>query len=297
MGVIRAAAYGKINLTLDVLGRRADGYHELASIMQSVDLHDDVELELGPSGISLEVKGDATVPEDSRNIAWKAALAFFASVQKEPAVAITLTKRIPAAAGLAGGSADAAAVLRALNTYFGHPLTLAQLQTIGEGLGADVPFCLVGGTQWAQGIGERLTPVTAMPPYALLLAKPEMGISTQEVYRNLNSDSFGDHFTNRFLQELEQGQPYAALRHVGNALETVTLPKVPQCQWWKDTMHRYGAAAQLMSGSGPTVFGIFTDDERAYRAWNAIRHQGNVYMSRLHHCGVKLMDGDTGGCQ
>ncbi len=296
MGVVRAAAYAKINLTLDILGRRPDGYHELASVMQSIDLHDDIQLDMGAQGISLVVRGDEAVPQDSRNIAWQAARAFFSEIARQPNVRITLIKRIPSSAGLGGGSADAAAVLVALNHYYEHPLSVRQLRVVGAQLGADVPFCIEGGTWLAEGIGERLTSLPAMPRYRLLLAKPDAAVSTQEVYRALVPDCFGNHFTGIFLHELRQNHPDLALDHLGNALESVTLDKIPQCQWWKDAWRQHGAAAQLMSGSGPTVFGIFTDEERAQRAWDEIHHLGQVYRSRLHHRGVAIIDENIGGC-
>ncbi len=293
MDTIRIAAYAKLNLTLDVLRRRADGYHELSSVMQSVDLHDVVSVSTQARGIDLV--SDADLPQDSDNVAWRAAERFFQITGISGGASITLEKGIPTAAGLAGGSADAAAVLTALNILYEVELTLEEMQIIGSSLGADVPFCLAGGTQLAEGIGDRLTRLPELPRWWVVLAKPDDKVATKDVYEGLDSGIFGSEYTQAFVDHLYADQLDQALQSMGNAMESYTLAKIPECRLWKERLAETGAASVLMSGSGPTVFAVYTEEDEAQAAWEQYSTQGNLWMCRLTHSGMGVLDRHVGG--
>jgi 4-diphosphocytidyl-2-C-methyl-D-erythritol kinase len=267
-------APAKINLSLAVTGRRADGYHLLSSVMQSIGLADrvSVRLDFAGRGISLALDQDG-LPLDQRNTAFKAAALFLEAAGLEAAVHIAIEKHIPAAAGLAGGSADAAAVLFALDQLLPGSAAGPRLYELAARIGADVPFCLRGGTVLCQGIGDELT---GLPPFAdvpLLLCKPAFEISTTWVYQELDRSAR----TNG--AQLDQAGVLAALasrdlaalsRASANVLETVSLPAYPLLARIKKTLAGLGADMVLMSGSGPTVFGLFADSGRRDRAAAAL---------------------------
>lgn len=259
--------YAKINLSLDVVGKRENGYHDLKMVMQSVSLHDDVTVErTSGTGISLTCNAPH-VPCNESNIAAKAALRFFEALGKREGLCIHLEKRIPMAAGLAGGSGNGAGVLLALNEMYGHPFSPERLREIGLTVGADVPFCLLGGTALAEGLGEVLTPLPLLPDCAILLVKPRFNISTVRVFTQLNWRAVRYHpDTAGLICQLKAGAVGSTARHMYNVLEIVTAAAHPEITEIKSQMVDLGAEGSIMSGSGPTVFGIFTNEDKAQAA-------------------------------
>ncbi|MGI6640892.1 MAG: 4-(cytidine 5'-diphospho)-2-C-methyl-D-erythritol kinase [Limnochordia bacterium] len=256
MDEICLKAYAKINLTLDVVGRRADGYHLLQSVMQSIALCDLVKIRKG-NGLRLAVDHPG-VPADVHNTAWRAAELFLKRTGIQGGVEIDIDKQIPVAAGLGGGSADAAAVLVGLDRLYGTGLTPEELGDMAVAVGADVPFCLQGGTQLAEGIGEQLTPLPPVPGGWLVLVKPPVEVSTAQVYQKLKPGTFGTGSSQAFIDALVQGAPWARLAEkLGNVLESVTEELLPEVRLWKGRLLDGGALGTIMSGSGPTVVGIF----------------------------------------
>lgn len=272
MAGLEIAAHAKINLSLDVLGKREDGYHDLRMIMQTVSLHDTVQLEAVPGGISLECNS-RWVPQDETNIAWKAAGILMSRQGIKRGVAIKIVKRIPIAAGLAGGSTDAAAVLRGMNELFSLGLDYDELRRLGKQVGADVPYCVSGGTKLAEGIGERLTVLPDFSGVDIVLVKPKIGVSTAWVYGNLLISEIAESDrpdTNLLGQALMQRDIKTVARNMKNVLEKVTIPKYGIVQEAKDRLLEMGALGSMMSGSGPTVFGIFSDSNAAAEAWGKL---------------------------
>jgi len=281
-------AYAKVNLTLDVLRKRPDGYHDVEMIMQQISLFDEVTLRAIPSGIQVST-GHNYVPDDETNIGWKAAKRFFNETGIGGGVHIVIKKNIPVAAGLAGGSTDAAAVLRGLNVLFKAGLSLEQLMHIGKNIGADVPFCLKGGTCLSEGIGEKLTELPVSTDYWIILVKPPIGVSTREVYENLSLERVRRHpDTPLAIKALEEGNVYHLAQAMYNVLEEVTADKLKSIQEIKSRLMSYGAKRAMMSGSGPTVFGIFTRQDRAERALKNIkRHYQEAFIVRPIFGGMK----------
>lgn len=280
---ISVEAHAKINLSLDVLKKREDGYHEVRMIMQTLKLCDEIRLQKLPEGAGIRLlpwEGEEDserlrgIPMDEKNLMYRAAALLKEHCGLETGVELRLRKRIPAAAGLAGGSADAAAVLSGMNELFDLHLSLGELQKLGASLGADIPYCLLGGTALAEGIGERLTPLPPAPGCRVLLVKPEAGVSTKEVYEALRvserpKEAHPD--IDGVLSAL-QGKNFKKLSaRMGNILELVTEPMVPQIPKIKEAMKELGAMGALMSGSGPTVFGLFTDGALLSAAAEAFR--------------------------
>lgn len=264
-------AYAKINIGLDVLRRRADGYHEVKMIMQTVDIYDELVLERRKEpGIELRMD-NSELPSGSDNLICRAADLLFREKKITGGVNISLTKRIPIAAGMAGGSADAAAALRGVNELFDMGYSLTELQALGVGLGADIPYCLAGGTMLSEGIGEILTPLPAPPAAHLVIAKPDINVSTAFVYGNLHADSLAWHpDIDGMIAALQKGDLDGITGRLGNVLETVTVKAHPVIEQIKELLRKQGAENALMSGSGPTVFGIFKEKETAARAAEAV---------------------------
>ena len=264
-------AYAKINIGLDVLRRRADGYHEVKMIMQTVDIYDELVLERRKEpGIELRMD-NSELPSGGDNLICRAADLLFREKKITEGVNISLTKRIPIAAGMAGGSADAAAALRGLNELFDMGYSLKELQALGVGLGADIPYCLAGGTMLSEGIGEILTPLPAPPAAHLVIAKPDINVSTAFVYGNLHADSLAWHpDIDGMIAALQKGDLDGITGRLGNVLETVTVKAHPVIEQIKELLRKQGAENALMSGSGPTVFGIFKEKETAERAAEAV---------------------------
>lgn len=267
MNFIELKARAKINLSLDVLSKRPDGYHDVKMIMQSIDLHDRINIENINNGIEIACKCQ-WVPEDSRNIAYKAADLLIRRFDIKRGVKINIIKNIPVAAGLAGGSTDAAAVLRGMNSMFELGLEDEELMILGKELGADVPYCIKGGTMLAEGIGEMLTNLKPMPETHIVLIKPRLGVSTAWVYGSLKLDCIKDRPDTDFLiNAIERGEINALARNMKNVLESVTATKYDIINRIKKKLVDLGALGSMMSGSGPAVFGIFADESSAKRAY------------------------------
>lgn len=269
MDRITVRAYAKINLTLDIRKRLPNGYHDLSMVMQSVSLHDTLTAErTGASTVIFCARPD--VPTGEKSLIRRAADAFFAVSGCTGGVCFTLDSRIPMQAGLGGGSADCAAALHALNRLYGTGLTPEQLCAIGVRLGADVPFCLCGGTRLAEGIGERLHPLPPMPDCVLLLVKPPAGASTADQFARADTVNDLPHpDAHRMIAAIESGSRNAVAAALGNSFEAVIgLPEITQC---KALLKQCGALGSCMSGSGSTVFGLFPDEAAAQRAQAHIR--------------------------
>jgi 4-diphosphocytidyl-2-C-methyl-D-erythritol kinase len=264
-------APAKINLSLDVLHKRSDGYHEVKMVMTTIDLADRIELAPLPSNTIKIVSHNRFVPDDHRNLAYQAAKLLKEMFGVQEGVAISITKTIPVAAGLAGGSSDAAATLRGLNKLWKLGLTLDELAEIGAKIGSDVSFCVYGGTALATGRGEKIEPIPAPPSCWVILAKPTIGVSTAEVYRNLNVNSIQHPDVDGMVQAIKNQDYGKICSLVGNVLEEVTMKMYPEVAHIKEQMKRFGADAVLMSGSGPTVFGLVQHDSRLQRIYNGLR--------------------------
>lgn len=265
-------APAKINLSLDVLYKRPDGYHEVKMVMTTIDLADRIELiPLPGEDVIRIVSQNRFVPDDCRNLAYQAAKLLKETFSIREGVAISITKHIPVAAGLAGGSSDAAATLRGLNKLWRLGLTTRELAELGATIGSDVAFCVYGGTAVATGRGEIITPIPSPPPCWVVLAKPPIGVSTAEVYRNLELEHVVHPDVDAMVEAIKRKDYAAICRSVGNVLEEVTLKKYPEVAHIKEQMKRFGADAVLMSGSGPTVFGLIEHDSRMQRVYNALR--------------------------
>ena len=264
-------AYAKINIGLDVLRRRPDGYHEVKMIMQTVDIYDELTFEKIDTPEILIQTDKEELPINQDNLIYKAADLLKKERNLKEGVRITLVKRIPIAAGMAGGSSDAAATLRGMNELFDLGYTTEQLQKLGVTLGADIPYCVVGGTMLSEGIGEILTPLPTPPKCHLVIAKPDINVSTKFVYENLHANSLTFHpDIDVMITALQQGSLEGITKRLGNVLETVTTKEYPVIEKIKALMKEQGAENALISGSGPTVFGIFTEKDKAEKAAEAI---------------------------
>lgn len=274
MDKMQLKALAKINLGLDVLRRREDGYHEVRMIMQTVHIFDQIQIEKSrEEGIRIRTNL-YYLPENQNNLAYKAAKILQEEFGLTGGISIELKKYIPVAAGMAGGSSDAAAVLFGMNRMYDLGLSMEELMQRGVKIGADVPYCIMRGTALAEGIGEVLSPLPPMPPCTILVAKPGIGVSTRFVFENLKADELAFHPDIDKMAEALNNQDLRALTEYmdpGNVLETVTIPAYPVIQKLKDVMKEYGAMASLMSGSGPTVFGIFESRQEARRAYGVLK--------------------------
>lgn len=273
MNTIQMKAYGKVNLGLDVIRRRKDGYHEVRMIMQTVQLYDKITMEeRRQKGITLETNL-SFLPVNENNIAYKAARMLMEEFHIPGGLNIKIEKHIPVAAGMAGGSTDGAAVLYGVNRMYQLGLTKRQLMERGVRLGADVPYCIMRGTVLSEGIGEILTPVAAMPDCHILVAKPPISVSTKYVYEHLKLDSVERHpDIDGMVAALEAGSLKGVAAHMENVLETVTIPEHPEIEQIKEVMCSEGALNAMMSGSGPTVFGIFEDKKQGLKARDILRN-------------------------
>ncbi|AMX00670.1 4-(cytidine 5'-diphospho)-2-C-methyl-D-erythritol kinase [Rummeliibacillus stabekisii] len=275
-------APAKINLTLDVLYKRKDGYHEVEMIMTTVDLADRVGL-LKRSDGQIHIHSSSTfVPDDQRNLAYQAAKLLQDTYGVKDGVSISIDKQIPVAAGLAGGSSDAAATLKGLNTLWNLGLTIDQLAELGAEIGSDVSFCVYGGTAIATGRGEKIKHIATPPACWVILAKPAIGVSTAAVYGGLDMNKVEHPDTQQMVQAIEDKDYSQLCNSVGNVLESVTLELYPEVSIIKEQMNRFGADAVLMSGSGPTVFGLVQNKARVSRIVNGLRgFCDEVYAVRL----------------
>ena len=280
-------AYAKINLCLDVTGKRENGYHEIDGVMQSVSLCDFVTVGFTPAQetrITLTAEGNPDMPTDERNLAYKAALRLLEAAETAGEVSIYIQKRIPMAGGLAGGSTDGAAVLRGLNRLLPKPLSTEALCALGSRLGADVPFCIAGGAMRTQGIGDVLTPVPSMPFCHLVIARRGEGVSTPWAYGKLDeiyADFSGekprpDASLSKLLKALAEGELSTVCDAVYNIFEPVVAALQGDVDYLREIMLQYGASVARMSGSGPSVFGVFLSEEAAEAACRALRSEGAV---------------------
>ena len=268
---ISRKAYAKINLGLDVVRRLPNGYHEVRMIMQNVGIYDVLTFSKAEEGILLQVDNQE-VPADGNNLICKAAKLLLETAGIQGGVRITLEKNIPIAAGMAGGSTDAAAAFLGINELYEIGDDIEQLKALGVKIGADVPYCIQGGTALAEGIGEVLSELPAPPACHLLVAKPDINVSTKFVYENLRANELEYHpDIDGMIKALDRGDLKGITDRLGNVLETVTVPAYPIIQEIKDVMLAAGAENALMSGSGPTVFGMFTDKDQAEAAAETIR--------------------------
>ena len=289
MDTLTRKAYAKINLGLDVLRRREDGYHEVKMIMQTVDIYDVLTFVKAPADVFRLSVDSAQIPDDDNNLVLKAARLLFTTAGIDAGVEVTLQKNIPVAAGMAGGSTDAAATLIGLNALYDLRFTTEQLQEIGVKLGADIPYCIMGGTALSQGIGEILRPLPAPPRAHLVIAKPDLMISTKYVYENLHANSLKVHPNiDGMIEALSNQDLIKMCSLMGNVLETVTEKENPIITQIKDLMKEQGATGALMSGSGPTVFSIFTEEEKARSCFQKIQEENlakQLFLTGFHNTG------------
>ena len=282
-------ARAKINLTLDITGLRADGYHEVSMLMQTIELADELTLRKTAGEISLRMDasgiiGGEKIPADEKNLAWRAADEFRKFCGKSFGVAIELVKKIPAAAGLAGGSADAAAVIRGMNRLYELNLTERELCTIGGRVGSDVPFCIVGGTCLAEGRGEILTRLAPVKKFSVVLAKPDGEISTAWAYKTYDANPATVHPPNHdIIKQFARGDFDAAFKNFSNVMEGVALKKIPAIADCKHKMLAAGANVALMSGSGPTVFALADDDLTAQKIAATVEDfDAQIFITKFH---------------
>lgn len=284
MGSITVKAYAKINLGLDVIRKRPDGYHDVSMIMQTVGLHDTISIK-ETKFQSVTIRSNLYyLPTDRRNLVYKAIELFNESHPIRSGLSVYINKRIPVAAGLAGGSADAAATLKALNSLYKTGISLEELMRLGLKLGADVPYCLLMGTALSEGIGEILSPLPSMPDCSILLVKPDISVSTKYIYENLRLGEEAKHPNIQAMQEaLQENSIYKLVPLMENILESVTIKEYPIIDEIKAKMKEKGALTALMSGSGPTVFGIFDSQykaEKAYRFFKSSDYGNRVIITK-----------------
>lgn len=280
-------AYAKVNLGLDVLRRREDGYHELRMIMQTVDLYDTLTLEkTEEAGISMTCSVEG-LPCDERNLVYKSAKLMFEEYKLPGGIRMHLEKRIPMAAGMAGGSTDAAAVFNGMNELYNLGVSKERLCELGVKIGADVPYCIVGGTALSEGIGEVLTHLPNVPDCVVLIAKPDFDVSTKYVFENLHANSLTYHpDIDAQVKAIRAGDLEGVVKVMDNVLETVTESKYTEITDIKNVMKEHGAMRAMMSGSGPTVFGLYEDIKDAEAAADAIRTKNlakQVFVSGFYH--------------
>ena len=278
---MKIKAYGKVNISLDVVGKREDGYHLLSMIMQNIDLYDEIEVEKQECGIILECN-KSYVPVDNRNLAYKAAEIFKERYDIVDGVKINIEKNIPVSAGLAGGSTDAAAVLKVMNKLFNVNATEEELMELGLKLGADIPYCIHGGTALCEGIGEIITPIKPFRDKIVVLVKPAFGVSTKEVYKNFNLEKVKQHpKTAEIINAIENDDLNFVASNIKNLLENVTLRKHKILIKIKEEMNACGAINSMMSGSGPTVFAFFDDMLKAQRCFEKMKKKySDVFITR-----------------
>ncbi len=283
MTTLYEGAYAKLNLTLDVLGKREDGYHDLRSVMQTISIRDDVEIDIGtgkPWNLLCSVEG---IPTDERNLAWKAAEVYCEAMKKDPGgLEIRILKRIPSGAGMGGGSADAAAVLRALNRHYGNPLSVMALAELGAQVGSDVPFCVLCGTAMVEGRGERLRKLPDMPECIFVVCKPEFSVSTPELYRKIDEVTIGCRPDNQAMESaLLAGDLEKVAENVYNVFDPVVTAEHLELNYIKSVCNTYGSMAQQMTGSGSAVFAILPNFEYAAVVCNMLKENyPNIYIAR-----------------
>ena len=265
MTTLYEGAFAKLNLTLDVLGKRPDGYHDIKSVMQTVSVRDDIEIDLDTGKPWKLLCSDETIPADERNLAWKAARLYFDTIGKEPdGIEIRITKRIPVQAGMGGGSADAAAVLRALNRHYGHPLSIPALAELSGQIGSDVPFCVLCGTAMAEGRGERLRKLPDLPDCFFVICKPDFSVSTPELYNKIDSEPIHKHPDHTAMESaLLAGDLGKICENIYNVFDSIVTKEHLELNYIKSIFNSYGAVGMQMTGSGSAVFCIVPEFEFA----------------------------------
>ncbi|MBR1972769.1 MAG: 4-(cytidine 5'-diphospho)-2-C-methyl-D-erythritol kinase [Oscillospiraceae bacterium] len=283
MTTLYEGAFAKLNLTLDVLGKREDGYHDLQSVMQTISVRDDIEIDVGtgkPWKLLCSVEG---IPTDERNLAWKAAKVYCDAMKKDPdGLEIRITKRIPSGAGMGGGSADAAAVLRALNRHYGDPLSLFALAELGAQVGSDVPFCVICGTAMVEGRGERVRKLPDMPDCIFVIVKPEFSVSTPELYQKIDAVQIPKRPDNKAMESaILAGDLEKVVKNVYNVFDPVVTEDHLELNYIKSLFHQYGAATYQMTGSGSAVFAIVSEFEIAAVICNMLKENyPQVYIGK-----------------
>lgn len=273
MTTLYEGAFAKINLTLDVLGKRSDGYHDIRSIMQTISIRDDIEIDIG-TGEAWRLECDKEdIPCDEQNLAWKAARVFTEALNIDPdGITIRITKRIPSQAGLGGGSADAAAVLRALNRHYGHPLSVMALAELGAKIGSDVPFCTIGGTAMAEGRGERVRKLPDAPEMFFVVVKPDFSNSTAQLYKKLDEKAIAKRPDHRAMESaIVAGDIGAIAENLCNVFDPVVTEDHLELNYLKSIFNSYGAVGYQMTGSGSAVFAIVPSFEYAAVACNMLK--------------------------
>lgn len=273
MTTLYEGAFAKINLTLDVLGKRPDGYHDLKSIMQTISIRDDVEIDIDTDRPWVLRCDKEEIPTDHRNLAWKAAEVFFEHTKRSTTgLEIRITKRIPTEAGLGGGSADAAAVLRALNRHYGNPLSIMALAELGSLVGSDVPFCTICGTAMVEGRGERLRKLSDLPDCCFVVCKPDFSSSTPELYKKIDEVEIAKHPDHQAMESaLLAGDLGKIAENVYNVFDPIVTQDHLELNYIKSIFNSYGSVAYQMTGSGSAVFAIVPDFEFAAVICNMLK--------------------------
>ncbi len=274
-------AYAKINLSLDVVGKRKDGYHLLKMIMQNIDLYDEINIEKIEKGIIVETDKEY-IPDDERNLAYKAAKLFIDSYNISEGVKINIKKNIPVAAGLAGGSADAATVLRGMREIFEIEISDEELMGLSFKIGSDIPYCIIGGTALCEGVGEIVTPLKSFENKIVVIVKPNFGLSTKEVYKGFKIDKVHRHpNTPKIIEGIEKDDINIVSMNLMNLLENVSYRMYPMLRELKKDIKNMGALGSLMSGSGSTMYGLFDDNEKAIKCYEKYKSKYNeVYITK-----------------
>ena len=283
MTTLYEGAYAKLNLTLDVLGKREDGYHDLQSVMQTISIRDDVEIDIGTGKPWKLLCSAEDIPTDERNLAWKAAKIYCDTMKKDPdGIEIRILKRIPSGAGMGGGSADAAAVLRALNRHYGNPLSIFALAELGAQVGSDVPFCVLCGTAMVEGRGERIRKLPDMPDCIFVVVKPEFSVSTPELYKKIDSVAIAHRPDNKAMESaLLAGDLEKVVSNIYNVFDPVVTEEHLELNYIKSLFHQYGAVGYQMTGSGSAVFAVVSEFEVAAVLCNMLKsNYPNVFIGK-----------------
>ena len=283
METLYEGAYAKVNLTLDVLDKREDGYHDLKSVMQTLSIRDDIAIDVGTGKPWKLLCSKEGIPTDERNLAWKAAKVYCDALNKDPnGLEIRITKRIPVEAGLGGGSADAAAVLRALNDYYGNPLSILALAELGAQVGSDVPFCVVGGTAMVEGKGEKLRKLPDMPDCIFVVCKPDFSVSTPALYKKIDEVTIPKRPDHQAMESaLLAGDLEKVAHNLYNVFDPVVTEEHLELNYIKSLFHQYGAVGYQMTGSGSAVYAIVSEFEVAAVICNMLQsNYPNVFIGK-----------------
>ena len=283
MTTLYEGAFAKLNLTLDVLGKRADGYHDIKSVMQTISLRDDIEIDIGTGKPWALLCDKEDIPTDESNLAWKAAKLYFDTIGKDPeGLEIRIVKRIPVQAGLGGGSADAAAVLRALNRHYGSPLSLPALAELGAQIGSDVPFCVLCGTAVVEGKGDRLRKLPDMPDCIFVVCKPEFSVSTPELYAKIDQKAIATRPNHQAMESaILAGDLLGVVNNVCNVFDPVVTEEHMELNYIKSVMNSYDGVGMQMTGSGSAVFAIVGEFEAAAVICNMLRENyPQIYIAK-----------------